>query len=144
MLKTLLTDRRQAFAEQHLFDTSVESLRFQPEFANRYVYVFSASGAAQDRTQAPDGGMHTILLADTRASSRPDNARILAGVPPEVLASAGVEGTCPACELTIVAAGNLDEDTTIDVWSISTKARTINGDEVPADVPFNHVNDRER
>ncbi len=54
----------------------------------------------------------------------------------------GISGTCPAsCQITIVGAGNIDDDPTIDVWSISTGSRIIDGQSVPAGVPHNHVDD---
>jgi len=143
VLKSLLRDKQTTFSRQQNYDTAFESLFMQPEFSNRYLYVFSASGPAQDRTQPPDGGVHTILLADPRARSKPDNDSILAGIPPSVLASAGVDGSCPACDFTIVSAGNADEDATIDVWSISTKRRTIGDEDIPAGVPFNHISDQD-
>jgi hypothetical protein len=135
----------EARGEKHgCYETSIESRGFQPEYKNRYLYLFSASGSAQDRTSAPDGGRHTVLLADTRATPVPVNEELLAAIPTEVLASAGIEGTCPRCEVTIVSAGNADADSTVDVWSISTKLRVIDGAEVPAGVPFNHVDDSKR
>jgi len=45
------------------------------------------------------------------------------------------------CSLTAIAPANLDDDDTIDVWSISTKDRVIDGVAVPAGSPFNHVDD---
>jgi hypothetical protein len=139
-----LREERDFFEKHGCYETSIESLGFQPEYKNRYLYVFSASGSALDRTSAPDGGRHTVLLADTRATPVPVNEELLAAIPTEVLASAGIEGTCPRCEVTIVSAGNADADSTVDVWSISTKLRVIGGAEVPAGVPFNHVDDSKR
>lgn len=144
VLKTALRDERSFFEKHGCYETSIESLGFQPEYKNRYLYLFSASGSAQDRTTEPDGGRHTVLLADTRATPVPVNEELLAAIPTEVRASAGIEGTCPQCEVTIVSVGNADADSTVDVWSISTKLRVIDGAEVPAGVPFNHVDDSKR
>ncbi len=44
-------------------------------------------------------------------------------------------------DITIVAAGNIDNDDTVDVWTISSKDRTVNGQRVPAGTPFNNVDD---
>ena len=48
------------------------------------------------------------------------------------------------CDVTVVAAGNIDSDATIDVWSISTKERIIAGETVMPGMPFNHVSDLEK
>jgi hypothetical protein len=37
--------------------------------------------------------------------------------------------------------GNIDNDQTLDVWTISSEARVIDGQTVPAGVPFNEQND---
>jgi hypothetical protein len=42
----------------------------------------------------------------------------------------GVAGTCPDCEFAAYAAGNLDPDTTMDSWSISTESRLQGGTSV--------------
>ncbi|MHA7630128.1 hypothetical protein [Corallococcus sp. M7] len=54
----------------------------------------------------------------------------------------GVEGTCPDCIVTAACVGNVDNDDTLDVWSISTVKRTAaNGDTIEIGDPYNHVND---
>lgn len=52
----------------------------------------------------------------------------------------GVVGECPECEFTAVCAGNIDDDDTLDVWSISSVDRTCG----KAGVPCNDVNDLEQ
>jgi hypothetical protein len=37
----------------------------------------------------------------------------------------GVNGMCPSCEVLSVAAGNIDTDDDLDVWSASTSERTV-------------------
>lgn len=63
------------------------------------------------------------------------------GIPDEVLRSVGIVGKCPECEITIVCAGNVDNDSTIDVWSVSTVDRIMRGEQVPAGIPWNDVSD---
>ena len=85
-----------------------------------------------------DGG----VKADNKKFPTIDNEAIEKGVPQEIWADSGVEGECPkACSITIVAAGNIDNDGTIDVWTVSTKDRVIGGVSVPAGMPHNDVND---
>jgi type II secretory pathway pseudopilin PulG len=63
-------------------------------------------------------------------------------IPPALLARVGVTGTCPDCVLTLVCAGNLDEDPVVDVWSISTAERTAaDGEVIRAGIPYNDVSD---
>jgi hypothetical protein len=64
--------------------------------------------------------------------------------PPELLPTLGVQGTCPACEVVIGCAGNIDEDDTVDVWTISSADRVLGGATVSRGTPYRHVNDRER
>jgi hypothetical protein len=49
----------------------------------------------------------------------------------------GVSGECPKCEVTALCAGEAGGKT--DVWSISTQARTVNGEEIPPGQPYNDV-----
>lgn len=49
----------------------------------------------------------------------------------------GVTGTCPDCQFTALCAGAIDNDVTLDVWSISSVDRACG----KAGVPCNDVND---
>jgi type IV pilus assembly protein PilA len=140
-LKAAFTAEKANFGEFDTYDEHVEKVGFAPARHNRYLYVFSKS--ADLLTQgSPDGGTHTGVSSDDGVSS---DAVLLAAVPAALLKEVGLEGTCPsACDITVIAAGNIDGDPTIDVWSISTKERTILGELVPAGVPYNHVSDTEK
>ncbi len=144
-LKSAYSAERAYFAEFDTYEPSIDKVGFLPERGNRYRYVLSNSGDALV-PGSPDGGSHTGVLADTsRSSPLPDNASLLAGIPPALLGATGLKGTCPeACDFTIVAAGNIDGDATVDVWSISTQDRTFGSERVPAGAPFNHVDDNVR
>lgn len=142
-LKGAFVAERSFYAATDRYEESVEAVGFWPEPGNRYRYFFSQRGDARAAWAPGDGGLHTGILADTLKFPDADNADLLARIPLEVLDSVGVDGTCPSCSITIVAAGNLDEDETIDVWSISTRPRTIGGEAISAGVPFRHVNDRD-
>ena len=79
--------------------------------------------------------MHGRVAADSKHS--PNNAALFLAIPPALLAETGIHGTCPdACRITVVG------DADVDLWSISTEARIIAGTPVPADQPFQHLNDR--
>jgi type IV pilus assembly protein PilA len=133
------TAEKSWFAEKDTYSESVEEMGFMPERGNRYMYVVAPSGDALV-PGGPAGGTHTRIEADSKYS--PDNAALLAAIPPALLAETGVHGTCPdACRITVVAVGNLDGDSDVDLWSVSTEARTIDGAPVPAGQPYNHHSD---
>ncbi|MGV3624124.1 MAG: type IV pilin protein [Archangium sp.] len=52
----------------------------------------------------------------------------------------GVTGDCPECEYTAVCTGNIDNDETLDTWSVSSADRACG----KAGVPCNDVNDTEQ
>lgn len=114
-LKIAFMVERSFFAATDRYDESIDAVGFAPESGNRYRYFFSRHGDSREASATPDGGLHTGLLADTVKFPAADNAALLAGIPVEVLDTAGLEGTCPSCNITIVAAANLDDDETIDV-----------------------------
>ena len=77
-------------------------------------------------------------------SPAPDNAALYRGIPAALLSELGLKGDCPAsCRITAVAVANLYADPTVDVWSVSTEGRTIDGQPVAAGVPHKHVDDIE-
>lgn len=121
------------------YEESIETVGFLPERGNRYRYLFSRTDDSVSPRDPPDGGAHTGILADTWIHSGANNALLLSAIPPALLSTAGIDGT----GITIIAAGDIDSDPTIDVWSISTNNRLIDGGIVSAGVPFRHVNDTE-
>lgn len=121
------------------YEESVEEVGFLPERGNRYRYVFSQTGDSFSPGDPPDGGAHTSVLADAVKYPTANNALLLSGIPPALLSTAGIDST----GITIIAAGDIDSDPTIDVWSISTNNRIIDGGVVKAGTPFRHVNDSE-
>jgi type IV pilus assembly protein PilA len=140
-LKAAFTAEKAYFAEFDRYDESIETVGFFPEKKNRYRYLFSTTGDSFTQGTSPDGGLHTGVFSDNGA---PGDVALLAGIPPALLGEVGIKGTCPACDITIVAAGDIDGDPTIDVWSISTKSRTIRGEVVTPGQPYNHVDDTDK
>jgi hypothetical protein len=118
----------------------VEEVGFAPERTNRYRYYFSASGDPLV-TGSPDGGQHTGVTVDARMTP-PSETALRAAIPPPLMAELGMHGKCPdECHITMLAVGNLDTDSTMDIWSVSTDARTIDGEAVLAGSPFHHLDD---
>ncbi len=118
---------------------------FVPERSNRYLYLFSSLGRTQQRSaQAITPDEQVVGIApDTFKYPAATEAEARAGIPPSLLREVGVSGTCPACEVTVVAAGNIDQDATIDVWSISSVDRVADdGTRIDAGRPWNHIDDQ--
>ena len=141
-LKRLHQLQRIRLEERASFTELYEELGYGFERKNRYLYVL---GDTSDLLVPglEDGGLHRGLHADIEANRpTPDNAALYRAIPVALLREVGVHGTCPEdCSFTALAIGNIDDDPTVDLWSISTRDRTIEGTVVPAGIPFNHVND---
>jgi type IV pilus assembly protein PilA len=116
-LKSLYTSERMYQAEHDAFSNDVVKLGFSPE-RSRYTY-FLGDGATVPPS-APG------VAAATERDLPP-----LQGGEPEVGDKAFVA----------VCAGNVDNDSLLDVWSISSEERVINGQKVAPGEPFNEQND---
>ena len=140
-LKAVFTAEKYWFMEKDTYSESIEDIGFAPERGNRYRYILSPSGDALNPGE-PAGGKHTGVLVDAKMGPAPDDAALLARIPPPLLAQAGLKGECPkACHITILAVADLDKDSTVDLWSISTEDRMIDGVSVPAGTPHKHSDD---
>jgi uncharacterized membrane protein len=121
-LKLAWTLEASNFAEEDKYLDSPTALHFEP-MGSRYLYVFGPG-----RQVEPS-------LVTTPVDT------LLAGIPAAIRQDLGVTGDCPDCSVTIACAGNIDNDATIDVWTVSSQPRIVNGEQVPAGMPFNEVND---
>lgn len=140
-LKAAYTAQRAYFVEKDTYSEVLEDLGFLPEQGNRYRYFLSRTGKAL--TPGKAGGKHTGVLVDyARHASMPSDAALRAALPSDLEAELGVSGTCPdGCKAVMAAVANIDNDATLDVWSISTEDRVIDGLTVPAGMPHQHVDD---
>jgi type IV pilus assembly protein PilA len=126
------------------YTARLQLLGFSPERGNRYAY-FAGDGKMELRDfQSPESSENDTQVGVDRfrfQNSEPVTARQL----PKLLAgdvTIGVHGVCPDCYAVAACAGNIDNDPVLDVWSVSTRARAApTGEEIPALVPFNDVND---
>lgn len=124
-LKSLWFAQQAHFSEHDAWATTAEELHWAPEPRTRYAYrigpdsVVPASAASTLSTPALEGGY-----------------------PPGLMDLVGSHGQCPdACVLTMVCAGNVDSDPTVDVWSVSSQQRAIDGEVVPPGSLFHEVDD---
>lgn len=123
--------------------TLLSQTGFSLERGNRYSY-FLGKGPMEDRSgpqiqgteQAQGVGADTFKFPNLRVYTLED-------LPPQVAEQVGVSGACPDCDFTVACAGDVDNNPndSPDVWTVSSKDRTIDGQTVRAGEPYNHVND---
>jgi type IV pilus assembly protein PilA len=135
-LRAAFTAQKAFFDESKAFSLHPQAVGFSPEMGNRYLYAFALTGPIEANASklAPEA---VGVGADTTRFPTVSNPALLAAIPPELARSVGVVGQCPDCVVTLVAAGNIDNDETIDVWSISSADRPG----AVAGTPFNDVSD---
>ena len=135
-LRDLLTAQRAFFAEQNRWASSFEELAWGKRDWNRYRFALARDGEVL-LPGSPDGGAHTIVAVDKRYAPRDPDAAHPPAIPLAVWESLGAKDGA----LTMVATGNIDVDLTLDVWSIASAERFIEGERVEAGVPYCHVDD---
>jgi type IV pilus assembly protein PilA len=158
-LKSLFTAQRSWYQEHDAYDQMIHKIGFNPERGNRYVYMNGSASKLEDRTTAPakvatdDQGVTVDSFKYASALSIPTygGASVAwqgGAAAPAVKDPGSVAGTCPVCEFSGVAAGNIDNETTgIDSWIISSVDATVTPahepqvDNVPAGQPENTYND---
>jgi type IV pilus assembly protein PilA len=142
-LKALEVAARASFAEHHQYTSQLSELGFNPERGNRYAY-FAGPGTQEDRSKAvavrnptdTQVGVDVFRFKSAAITERDLPAKVAGDVVP------GVSGTCPDCSFVAVCLGTVDNDDTLDVWSISTDVRSgSHGELIPAGTPFNDLND---
>ena len=158
-LKSAYTAERAYYSEKDQYLEDFALIGFQPEDGNRYSYRSQAAcgtGAwARPGTTIPTS--YSCVDANTKFGTTANGATIptgnwaAVGAPAYQPATAGVSpdvASCPQCGFSLVAVGNVDNDTNLDVWYIGTGGATVtaNGGISPetqmiSGVPFNDVND---
>lgn len=137
-LKAALAAERAHFQVTGRFSTHITELGFEPERNNRYAYIFDERGSVEDRSEP----LSRASLLDTAVG--PDifkhgtRSAVARSQLPNVLAGGvglGISDGCllsvypyeppPGCFVTVVCAGQLDDDPALDLWSISTGSRRL-------------------
>lgn len=139
LLRTALALELGLFDEQHRYSLHPAEVGFSPTAGNRYLYLFAAEGdvTRRDGLKGPSPSDSVGIGPDTR--ERGITAEwILARFPKDLRGDLGVHGECPKCAITLACAGNIDDDETLDVWSISSEDRPF----VPRGTAFRHIDDR--
>lgn len=139
-LKGVITAEKAYFAEYDRYSPFIEEIGFQPERGNRYLYALAADGTLATQPLRPSTEKHTGVHSDPRHSL--SDAALEAKVPDALWDEVGLQGECPKCDITVIAVSNLDKDADVDVWSISTRARIIDGVSVSPGEPHHHLDDQ--
>ncbi len=116
---------------------------------NRYAYFLAPAGMLELRTVYSGRGPHLPNVANPEATGvQVDVDRHGAGPGPRAISeldlprrffggfALGANGTCPDCTWVFAAAGNIDVDEELDIWSVATRDRTEGDQTVPACEPF--------
>ena len=148
-LRALMTLEKAFFLETSRYSTLINEVSFAPERGNRYAYFLTSSGTIEGRagTLATSSTQDTGIAVDTfKYSFAIDASANTFQAPPCSGGNVGITGTGPFV-FTGAAQGNIDDDATLDYWTISTANRTLfasascEGGNVPAGGPFNELND---
>ena len=139
--------------EHSAFSPDLATIGFQPEHGNRYAYFLAPSGPSERRgaTASPPPAHPVIIDVDTAGhpgrhafatfadTGCPLTVSRADGGPPLTL---GVSGAGDQAAFLAAAAGNVDNDATVDCWSISSVTRrTTKGATIAAGKPFHEQDD---
>ena len=144
-LKAIFTAEKAFFQEKDRFSSLTGEVGFEPERNNRYAYFLTNSGSIEARTGSviTQATTYTGIAVDTFKYGSALNQAYADTACSQV---AGTTGT-PATIFVASALGNIDADTTVDQWSISSESRTLSGSSCTADTnnpsgePANDLND---
>jgi len=157
-LKSLFTAERSLYQEKDKYYSTIRDIGFAPERGNRYAY-FVGGGTCENRavspaTTAPADSCITVdvfkftsagaVAVGTNAGAP---AWTSANKPPTANPGGVLPATCPACEFSGFASGNIDNETVgIDQWYIGSVDSTnvpfnSAAENVPAGQPQNAYND---
>ncbi len=141
-LKAMFTAEKAFFQEKDRFSSLVGEIGFAPERNNRYAYALTDSPVLDNRTAATPvttTGCSGISVDVFKGYTNP--AAWGANLQSQ---TAGITATT----FLGVAQGNIDTDTVLDQWSISTDSRSLTGGDnvgnVASGEPSNDQNDVNR
>nr|WP_163865378.1 prepilin-type N-terminal cleavage/methylation domain-containing protein [Myxococcus eversor] len=121
-LKAIFTAQKAYFGEKDKYVTDFKVVGFDPEPGNRFSYGINGACAASVAVNARDYTGGCIGQDIARFTEVPT-----VGAP---ALTAGVTGTCPNCDFSAIATGNVDNDKNADTWgitSLATSATTLAG-----------------
>jgi type IV pilus assembly protein PilA len=148
-LKSLFTAQKSFYQEHDGFRTNIKEIGFAPERGNRYHYSNGACAALLDRSAVTEttGALFDCVSIDKFKFGSASLTAAYVGTTPTAVGVAPGETACPACQFSATAAGNIDNDTNVDSWMISSvdtsgSGNCGNSDSArPSSIPFNDYND---
>jgi type IV pilus assembly protein PilA len=131
-LRALFTAEKSYYAEKDAFVTNGATAGWGPEGANRYRYqLTNVCTTLWTRPNAPPANGYDCITEDTSRFNPAGlgpvavTVTLVAGAPVASFSVPGVVGTCPDCGFMASAEGNLDNDTKLDDWVITSHDGTI-------------------
>lgn len=130
-LSTLHVAQQRFYEKNKRYTTKLSELE-GPLPSGRFVLRLAAEGTLEEVGQR----------VDEMRFPKFSSAAIDEGVPQILRREVGVKGDCPACSVTMLCATNLDEDPTIDVWTVSSIERTAaDGSKIAGGIPWCELDD---
>lgn len=121
-LKAVYVGQMAVFSEKDDYGDTWKDIGFSPDAPRRYTYFM--------------GEEATLPATLGSAVSETELPELAGGKLP------GVYGDCPAdCEFVAACAGSVDNDPGLDVWSVSSKPREKNGEQILAGQPYHDLDD---
>jgi type IV pilus assembly protein PilA len=155
-LKTAFTAQKGFFQEKDRFGDTWDEVGFEWDRGSRFAFFLADDGPLRDRSAqaevAPDGGAVIIGSDAFRGYTRVVGPFSKTGCPltlkratPGLALQLGRVHTKVEDEAVVMtAAGNIDDDPTLDCWSIATVDRVAaSGELISAGVPFHEQDDTE-
>jgi type IV pilus assembly protein PilA len=151
-LKAMFTAEKAFFQEKDKFSTFVGEVGFTPERNNRYAYYTDVSATTMDNRS----GITATTATTANGISADGFKNYVTGASPATSGCGGVPGITTDATLGDsflgMAQGNIDTDSTLDVWSIATVGRgtgtnaacDFGSANIASGEPANDVNDVNR
>jgi hypothetical protein len=138
----ILSGEQNHFSVTGRFSLHPAEVGFAPVPGNRYLYLFAPDGGLTRRDGQPSPPLRESVGIGPDTRARGTTAEwLLARFPPELKAQLGLRGACPACSVTIGCIANLDDDDDVDLWTIASEDRVLDGGLVRQGTPFRHLDD---
>ena len=115
-LKAIYTSQKSYFGEMDNYSSNFKAIGWGPEAGNRYAY--SLKGSTCDPVDVASRGTDCIGQDSSRYPNKPPTAHDPTG-------QATIVGTCPSCEVTVEAQGNIDTDGDADSWVLTTTSTVV-------------------
>jgi type IV pilus assembly protein PilA len=149
-LKAMYTAEKAYFQEKDTYSASVATIGFAPERGNRYQYNLNGTGGTLDNRAGTLAS--TLSTADGISIDTFKYPNAYSDAPMAALACGDTAAVVTGAlgNFTGSAQGNVDNDSTVDQWTISSVGRTTAGGtcdadtNVPAGEPSNNQNDVNR